>query len=154
MNLDLGLVGIWSPSPRWEHSSELASAAAELEELGYGALWLGSSRGDLELPATLLASTRRLVVATAIINVWTSPASELAARYAHLQRESPDRLLIGLGTSHAPLVEPAGFSYRHPLRRLANNHYAGWQATSTSSTQASRRSQPNAASWASSGLGP
>jgi probable F420-dependent oxidoreductase len=59
-------------------------------------------------------------VATAIINVWTTPATELAARYARLEVEAPNRLLIGLGSSHAPLVEPAGFSYRQPLRRLAS----------------------------------
>jgi probable F420-dependent oxidoreductase len=115
----MGRVGIWSPSPAWEDSPDLADAAAELEELGYGALWLGSSRGDLELPRKLLGSTRRLVVATAIINIWTNPAGDVAARYAQLQAATPDRLVIGLGSSHAPLVEPAGFSYRQPLRRLA-----------------------------------
>jgi probable F420-dependent oxidoreductase len=120
MNIDVGRVGIWSPSQGWEHSAELADAAVELEELGYGALWLGSSRGDLELPATLLGSTRRLVVATAIVNVWTNSAQQLAVRYAQLEEQTPDRLLIGLGSSHAPLVEPAGFSYRKPLRRLAD----------------------------------
>jgi probable F420-dependent oxidoreductase len=119
MKIDLGRIGIWSPSQGWEQSPESADAAVELEELGYGALWLGSSRGDLELPSALLRSTRRLVVATAIINVWTNPASELAARYAQLETEVAHRLLIGLGTSHAPLVEPAGFSYHKPLRRLA-----------------------------------
>jgi probable F420-dependent oxidoreductase len=119
MNIDLGRVGIWTPSPGWEHSPELADTAAELEELGYGALWLGSSRGDLELPSALLASTRRLVVATAIINVWTNPAKHVAMRYARLEADMPNRLVIGLGSSHAPLVEPAGFSYRKPLRRLA-----------------------------------
>ena len=120
MNTNVGRVGIWSPAPAWEHSPQLADAAAELEELGYGALWLGSSRGDLQLPSTLLQSTRRLVVTTAIINIWTNPARELAARYAELEAEAPNRLLIGLGSSHAPLVEPAGFSYRQPLRRLAS----------------------------------
>lgn len=119
MKIDVGRVGIWSPSPAWEGSPELADAAAELEDLGYGALWLGSSRGDLELPQALLQSTRRLVVVTAIINVWTDPAPDVAARYAQVEAEAPDRLLIGLGSSHAPLVEPAGFSYRRPLRRLA-----------------------------------
>jgi probable F420-dependent oxidoreductase len=118
MDIDLGRVGIWSPSQAWA-TPELADTAIELEELGYGALWLGSSRGDLELPATLLASTRRLVVATAIINVWTNPAQQLAARYSEVEAQTPERLLIGLGSSHAPMVEPAGFSYRRPLRRLA-----------------------------------
>lgn len=119
MKIDVGRVGIWSPSQAWENADELEEAAAELEEVGYGALWLGSSRGDLELPARLLAGTRRLMVATAIVNVWTDPAGEVAARYADLEARAPDRLLIGLGSSHAPLVEPAGFSYRRPLRRLA-----------------------------------
>jgi probable F420-dependent oxidoreductase len=120
MNLGLGPVGIWSPSDGWEHSPDLADTAVELEELGYGVLWLGSSRGDLELPTTLLARTRRLVLATAIINVWTNPAQGLAVRYAQLEAQTPNRLLIGLGSSHAPLVEPAGFSYRKPLHRLAS----------------------------------
>lgn len=120
MNIDLGPVGIWTPSPSWEHSPELADAAAELEELGYGALWLGSPRGDLELPSALLASTRRLVVAPAIINVWTNPVAQVAERYAELEAQTPNRLLIGLGSSHAPMVEPAGFSYRKPLSRLAS----------------------------------
>jgi probable F420-dependent oxidoreductase len=119
MKIDVGRIGIWSPSQAWESSEELEEAAAELEDLGYGALWLGSSRGDLELPARLLAGTRRLAVATAIVNIWTDPAAEVAARYADLEAQAPDRLLIGLGSSHAPLVEPAGFSYRRPLRRLA-----------------------------------
>ncbi|MBS1861244.1 MAG: TIGR03620 family F420-dependent LLM class oxidoreductase [Actinobacteria bacterium] len=117
--MDVGRVGIWSPSPAWEASDELEEAAAELDELGYGALWLGGARGDLALPARLLAATRGLVIATAIVNVWTDPAGEVAARYADLEAREPDRLLIGLGSSHAPLVEPAGFSYRRPLHRLA-----------------------------------
>jgi probable F420-dependent oxidoreductase len=117
MDIDLGRVGIWSPSSGWEHTPDLADAAGELEQLGYGTLWLGNSRGDLELPSALLQSTRRLVVATSIINVWTNPAPELAARYSEIK--TPSRLLVGLGSSHAPLVEPAGFRYREPLRRLA-----------------------------------
>lgn len=120
MNLNVGRVGIWSPSPAWEHSVELDEAAAELEQLGYGALWLGSSGGDLQLPARLLTSSRRLIVATAIINIWTDSPSEVASQYAELEAKAPNRLLIGLGSSHAPLVEPAGFSYRRPLRRLAS----------------------------------
>ncbi|MBS1879718.1 MAG: LLM class F420-dependent oxidoreductase [Actinobacteria bacterium] len=119
MKIDVGRVGIWSPSPAWQESEESAAElAAELEELAYGALWLGSAGGDLELPARLLAGSRRLIVATAIINVWTDPANEVAARYADLDAPARDRLLIGLGSSHAPLVESVGFSYRQPLRRL------------------------------------
>lgn len=87
MNIDVGRVGIWSSSSAWEHARDLADAAAELEELGYGALWLGSSRGDMELPSTLLASTRRLVVATAIIDIRTNPAQQLACATPSSRRE-------------------------------------------------------------------
>lgn len=118
MDMDLGRIGIWSPSPAWENSPRASAVAAELEKLGFGALWLGSSRGDLDLPASLLGSTSSIVVATAIINVWTSPAVEVAARFAGLDARYPGRLLIGLGSSHAPIVEPAGYRYTRPLRRL------------------------------------
>jgi probable F420-dependent oxidoreductase len=119
MRTRIGRVGIWTPSSQWSASPELADAAAELEELGYGALWLGSAAGDLELPRALLAATERLVVATAIINVWTDPAGDVARAYARLEADDPDRLMVGLGSSHAPLVERAGIPYEQPLRRLA-----------------------------------
>lgn len=115
MNIDVGRVGIWSSSSAWEHARDLADAAAELEELGYGALWLGSSRGDMELPSTLLASTRRLVVATAIMNIWTNPAQQLGVRYAQLEARTPHRLLVGLGSSH--VLDSPDYQPSNPLPR-------------------------------------
>jgi probable F420-dependent oxidoreductase len=117
--LQIGRVGIWHPARTWHVAGDqLPEAASELEELGYGALWLGDSRGDLELPRRVLSATERLVVATAIISVWTNPADEVAAAYAGLADAYSDRLLIGLGASHAPAVERAGFRYERPVRRL------------------------------------
>jgi hypothetical protein len=46
MTLNLGPAGIWASSRLWAAAGDtLAEAAAELDELGYGALWLGSSSG-------------------------------------------------------------------------------------------------------------
>jgi probable F420-dependent oxidoreductase len=117
--IDLGRVGLWSPTAAWEGTRDLDELLAELDELtAFGTLWLGTAPGDLTLPERMLAASRRLVVATSIINIWTEPAADVRARYLAIAPDARDRLLIGLGSSHAPLVEPSGVSYRQPLRRL------------------------------------
>jgi probable F420-dependent oxidoreductase len=90
----------------------------ELEGLGYGALWLGAVP-DLRLPARLLAATERLVLATSIINVWAVPAAELAADAHRLTAAHPGRFLLGLGASHAPIVEGLGRTYARPIEKLS-----------------------------------
>lgn len=117
MTVTVGSIGIWSRSTAWTDvtASERADAVSELEELGYGALWLGASPGDLALPEELLGATQRIVVATGIINIWTNPADALTAAYHRVYAGHPERILLGLGSSHAPLV---GDAYRRPLSRL------------------------------------
>jgi probable F420-dependent oxidoreductase len=120
MSLDLGPVGIWTVSGVWEAAEDtVVEAAAELEDLGYGALWLGAARGDLQVPERLLGATRRLVVATGIVNIWTDPSTVVAASYRRVTATHPDRLLLGLGSSHAAVVEArTGQRYTRPLSRL------------------------------------
>jgi probable F420-dependent oxidoreductase len=119
MAIDVGRVGIWSPARIWSDAGdELSAAAAELEELGYGAIWLGSSRADLELQSQILSSTRTLVAATGILNIWTQPADQVAASYSRLAPDHADRLLLGFGAGHAPMVERAGMHYERPLSHL------------------------------------
>ncbi|MEX5708404.1 LLM class flavin-dependent oxidoreductase [Parafrankia sp. FMc6] len=118
MTPTLGRVGIWSPSFAW-NTPDAAEAAAELDELGYGALWLGASAPELRQPAQLLAASRRMVVATAIVNVWATEATALAAAFHEVARTYPDRLLLDLGASHAPSVAALGRTYTRPLRYLA-----------------------------------
>ncbi|WP_250285559.1 LLM class F420-dependent oxidoreductase [Frankia sp. CiP1_Cm_nod2] len=118
MAISLGRVGIWSPSHIWEDDAA-HEAAAELDAAGYGALWLGTATPGLSLPEKLLAATNRLVVATGIVNVWTVDAAELAAGFHRLATAHPDRFLLGLGVSHAPIVERLGRSYTRPLEYLA-----------------------------------
>lgn len=116
-NIELGPVGIWASSGLWTAAGEKAAdAAAELEDLGYKALWIGSSAGNLEIHGSLLAGTNRLVVASGIINVWADPAPLVAKRFQQLDALYPDRILVGLGSSHAALVTEE--EYRKPLTRL------------------------------------
>ncbi|EIV92782.1 LLM class F420-dependent oxidoreductase [Frankia sp. QA3] len=116
MPVNVGKFGIWTSTARWPDDRQArADAAAELDELGYGALWLGGATADLELPEALLDASRRLVAVTGILNVWTESAKVAADSYARVSKSHPDRLLIGIGAGHAALV---GERYWHPFRAV------------------------------------
>lgn len=121
---DLGRYGIWASGFQWPPTpEEIASAAAEVESLGFGAIWLGGKldpRDDeLALPAAILAATSRIVVGTSIINVWQSDPTALAASHARLRARFPGRFYLGLGSGHASLVEPAtGQKWERPVSKL------------------------------------
>lgn len=74
-------------------------AARLLEELGFGALWLGGSPGVDDL-RPLLEATETLTVATSIANVWRYGAAEMVADWERLEGEFPGRALVGIGAGH------------------------------------------------------
>ncbi|MYU22157.1 LLM class F420-dependent oxidoreductase [Streptomyces sp. SID8352] len=109
----IGRYGVWTTLLRPDgpaSAGERAEAAAELEELGFGALWLGgnSSAGHA---APLLAATGRITVGTSIQSVWEHPAPAAAADFAGLEATHPGRFLLGLGVSHGPRVAGYGRPY-------------------------------------------
>ncbi|WP_049580193.1 TIGR03620 family F420-dependent LLM class oxidoreductase [Streptomyces sp. SBT349] len=114
---DLGRVGIWTNALRPGSPSggaEIADAARELDELGYGAIWLGGSPA-VEDTFPLLKATSRLLVATGILSVWQHEPDEVAARFAEANAAHDGRFVLGLGVSHAPLTE----GYRRPYTKMA-----------------------------------
>jgi probable F420-dependent oxidoreductase len=115
--MDLSGVGVWSSQLRYGSPAEIAESAAELEELGFTALWIPDVGGPvMDAVAHLLASTKRVVVATGILNLWMHEPADVGASYAALTAQHGDRFLLGIGVSHAPLVdskEPG--RYRKPL---------------------------------------
>jgi probable F420-dependent oxidoreductase len=120
MPVRIGRVGIWASSRVLQGPSAL-DTAAELEGLGFGALWVGSAPGDLRLIGDLLGATLSLTVATGIVNVWTEPAGPTAHAFAVLSEAYPDRLLLGLGAGHKAMVEAAtGQPYEHPYGKLVS----------------------------------
>jgi probable F420-dependent oxidoreductase len=114
--MNLGRFGVWSGALRAAESSAVLDAAAELEELGYGTIWFpgGRHEGLADHIMALLGRTRRAVVATGIVSVWTHPASEIAAEHHAITRAHPGRFLLGIGVSHQRLVE----GYARPLAKL------------------------------------
>jgi probable F420-dependent oxidoreductase len=116
--MELGPYGIWSAGLREGELGAAADAAAELEELGFGAAWI-PGRGDdiFERAGALLGATSRLVVATGII--WNTTPEEVAAAHAWLTDAFPGRFLLGLGISHGPLVDRDDPGrYRKPLTKM------------------------------------
>jgi len=115
----LGPIGIWSPAFRGD-TPEVIEAARELEDMGFGALWLpGGMGGDVFGPCErLLTATGHVVVATGILNIWAHEPSEVAEAVRRLEATFPDRFLLGLGVSHAPLVERLGGRYEHPYEAM------------------------------------
>ncbi|SDK84199.1 LLM class F420-dependent oxidoreductase [Nonomuraea jiangxiensis] len=101
----LGRVGIWSlglgsTAADATRRTEIAEAVAELDELGYGTLWLGGSPSVADA-AAVLAATRRITVATGILSIWDHTPHDVAAQVAALEEEAPGRFVLGLGVSHS-----------------------------------------------------
>jgi probable F420-dependent oxidoreductase len=94
--VDLGRFGVWHQAEKW--GPELATG---LEQLGYGALWLGASPdADLRDAEVLLASTQTVTVGTSIVNMWRDDAAAVGASYHRLEEEHPGRFLLGVGIGH------------------------------------------------------
>jgi probable F420-dependent oxidoreductase len=125
--MDLGSVGIWNVGLRDESpgaAEEIREAAAELEKLGYGAIWLGGSPG-VRHAAPLLEATSRVVVATGILSIWDYPAEDVAAEQAALSGRFPGRFLLGLGASHAVLTKDYSKPYSTMVEYLDRLDAAG-----------------------------
>lgn len=123
MQMQVTGVGVWSSQLRYSDPGEAAEAAAELDELGFSALWIPdvSGHGLFDSVQNLLAATKRTIIATGILNLWMHEPADVADSYAALTAEHGDRFLLGIGVSHAPLIDakqPGRF--RKPLAATAS----------------------------------
>ncbi|WP_432131091.1 LLM class F420-dependent oxidoreductase [Streptomyces tendae] len=112
----VGRYSVWSGGFRSEDpegAPERAEAVAELEQLGFGALWLGGNTAARHA-APLIGATERIVVGTSIQSIWEHKASEAAAGFAELEVSHPGRFVLGLGVSHAPIAQ----GYRRPYSTM------------------------------------
>lgn len=120
--MDLGRLGVWSIGIRQVADPAVPAAAAELERLGYGTIWFsgGSGTRGFDIARVLASATSRIAVATGITSIWATTAEQSAAGFEQLEQEAPGRFLLGLGVSHAPMVNHgAPGRYRQPLRAMA-----------------------------------
>ncbi|MEO7247215.1 MAG: TIGR03620 family F420-dependent LLM class oxidoreductase [Novosphingobium sp.] len=115
--MDLGRIGVWSMELRFGDKGEASAAAAEIETLGYGAIWVpggigGDVTGDID---HLLAATQAIAIATGIINVWKHEPEEIFGWFGALPAAQQSRVMLGLGISHGPLI---GEAWMKPLAKM------------------------------------
>jgi len=112
LKLDLGRYGVWLGS-----RSITPDLAKQIESLGYGAAWIGGSPdADLKWVEPALAQTSSLQLATGIINIWSSPAAQVAESYHRVENDYPGRFLLGIGIGHPEHTQ----EYRKPYDALVD----------------------------------
>jgi probable F420-dependent oxidoreductase len=108
---ELGKFGVWR-----RESALSAELASTLEDLGYGAVWIGGSpASELRQVEELLDATTTLIVATGIVNLWKDDAAPVAASYHRIEARHPGRFLLGVGVGHP---EATGERYSRPYAAL------------------------------------
>jgi probable F420-dependent oxidoreductase len=120
-SMELGPIGIWTAQFDYQPAAKAREAAAELEQLGFAAIWFPESVGreSLTHAGLLLGATRRIAIATGIANIYARDHVTMAAGQNTLAEAYPGRFLLGLGVSHVPLVEGVrGHSYGKPVASM------------------------------------
>ncbi|MGD9619923.1 MAG: LLM class F420-dependent oxidoreductase [Mycolicibacterium sp.] len=108
---ELGRFGVWTGAP------VTPDQAVEIERLGYGAVWVGASpAAELAFVEPILEKTRRLQVATGIVNIWTADAGQVAESYHRIENAFPGRFLLGVGVGHPEHTK----EYRKPFQALVS----------------------------------
>jgi probable F420-dependent oxidoreductase len=113
----LGSIGVWQRSDRFINDNDLPGAGALLDELGYTAAWIGGSQPQdlFDLSERLLSGSRRLQVASGILNIRTFPVEHTIAGLGGLEKTYPGRFLPGLGVSHVEASNSQNFEYTAPF---------------------------------------
>lgn len=117
----LGRVGIWTPVLDALPVAEVRALAVALERTGAGGLWYGEAYGReaFQQAGLLLMDTSELVVGPSIANIWGRDAVAARGAQATLSALYPGRFALGVGVSHAPLVERLrGHDYTGPLGHM------------------------------------
>jgi probable F420-dependent oxidoreductase len=116
-----GRVGLWTAALDALEPAAAAEQVTALDEQGWDALWFGEAYGReaFTAAALYLGASRRLAVATGIASIYGRDAVAANAAGRLLEALHPGRFVLGLGVSHAPLVERMrGHAYGRPLTAM------------------------------------
>ena len=121
LRTSLGKVGVWSFTLEAQTAADEREAAAEIERLGFPAIWVpeaGGSREALSHAAWLLASTDRATIATGIASIWARDPMSAVNGARMLADAYPGRFVLGLGVSHRQSTRVPAGQYRGPFTRM------------------------------------
>ena len=112
----VGRIGVWASQLSLRPADEVRDAVAQIEELGYGTIWVGEADGREALThaGIILDATERITVATGIANLWARDAQAMINGARTLAEAHDGRFVLGIGASHTPLVARRGHDYRKP----------------------------------------
>jgi len=117
--LRIGLTaGLGSGGPGHAEAFEKIKLA---DQMGYDSLWFGETWGyDLVTAmADVVRETERINVASGIMNVFSRSPGVIASTFATLDERSGGRMIIGLGSSGANVIEHwHGVPFAKPMHRL------------------------------------
>lgn len=119
----LGAVGAYLGSPPGAPApiDEQRREVARLERLGYRSIWTNeqiSGKDVLAHLAILLAATDRMVVGSAVANVWARHPATLHGGAAQLAQAYPGRVVLGVGISYAHAARYAGAEFGKPVPQM------------------------------------
>ena len=105
-SVPMGRVGLWSADFDLQPMTKAQEAIAEVEEMGYSAVWVPEAvlREPFASTALLLSATKKLVLATGIASLHARTAQTMNAGWKTVTEAFPDRFVLGIGVSHAPMV--------------------------------------------------
>ena len=114
--MQLGRLGVWNPNDRLT-PAELVRLLATAEDLGYCALWYPEAVGyeALSSASFMLAHSKRLHIGSSIASTYARDAFTARRGLLGLRAMYDDRFILGLGVSHAPMVEARGHGYDRPV---------------------------------------
>lgn len=118
--MQAGSLGVWFFTEGMT-APQAAEFAGRVESLGYSHLWLPETTGrdPFAHAAYLFAQTRRLCIATGIANIYHRHPGMMSQAARTLAEQSGGRFLLGIGVSHAPLVEGLrGLTYGKPVETM------------------------------------
>ncbi|WP_433136716.1 TIGR03620 family F420-dependent LLM class oxidoreductase [Actinomadura nitritigenes] len=109
------LVTPLAPADEWRR------AARRVEDAGYGSIWVNEAIGGREVFAQLgvmLAATERVVLGSAIANLWARHPATMQGAASVLADAYPGRLALGIGVSIGAVVERSGQTWSSPIARM------------------------------------
>jgi probable F420-dependent oxidoreductase len=128
MMRQVGRLGVWYPVDRLDGAG-IRRLLRTVEDLGYSTFWYPEALGyeSLSIASFMLANTTQLIIGSSIANIYARDPFTARRGLRTLSSLYDDRFILGLGVSHAPMVERVrGHVYDKPvptMRRYLDGLY-------------------------------
>ncbi|HEY0184995.1 MAG TPA: LLM class flavin-dependent oxidoreductase [Rhodopila sp.] len=116
--MELGRLGVWYSADKHANPAAIAAFVKTVEKLGYDTHWYPESRGyeSFSVAGYMLSHTTTLKLGSSIASIYARDAFTSRRGMISLNQLYGDRFILGLGVSHAPMVEGLrGHVYEKPV---------------------------------------